>query len=340
MAKISIIVPVYKSAKYLSECVDSILKQTFQDFELILVDDGSPDDCPEICDEYEKKDDRVIVIHQKNAGAAAARNAGLEIASGDYIGFVDSDDYIEPYMYERMIHKANKYNCDLIVCDCLKENKTTSAIYTHEVQGGYYDSKEYKEKYFPILLILPNIEYPLTISNWACIVKRDVLIRGNIRYQEGIRFSEDWLFGSLVALYSENLYYMKSEYLYHYRMNEDSVTHTFRLDKWEHYKKLYSYFQLFFGEYKEFDFENQIFQVLLFLIYNAIGDIFTIKEISIKRKKEYIKNILWDKDVREMFQKIDVPSLKIAMKLKVQTLMYKYRCGIGLLCLYYSKKGR
>ena len=93
--KISIIVPVYKVELYLEKCINSILNQTFKDFELILVDDGSPDRCGEICDEYAKKDNRIVVVHKENGGQASARNVGLDIARGDYIGFVDSDDWIE-----------------------------------------------------------------------------------------------------------------------------------------------------------------------------------------------------------------------------------------------------
>ena len=96
---VSIIIPVYKVEKYLSKCIESIFKQTYFDLELILVDDGSPDNCPMICDEYAKKDSRIRVIHKKNGGLSDARNAGLEIATGEYIGFVDSDDWIEFNMW-------------------------------------------------------------------------------------------------------------------------------------------------------------------------------------------------------------------------------------------------
>ena len=114
---ISIIVPIYNVEKQLSECIESILNQTFMNFELILVDDGSPDKCGEICDEYEKKDKRIKVIHKKNGGLSDARNAGLDIAKGKYIGFVDSDDIIHPEMYERM------YNCIMqILCNVNLKN--------------------------------------------------------------------------------------------------------------------------------------------------------------------------------------------------------------------------
>lgn len=114
--RVSIIVPVYNVEKYINRCIDSILSQTFTDFELILVDDGSPDKSGEICDEYAKKDKRIKVIHKKNGGLSDARNVGLEIAKGDFIGFVDSDDYIELDMYEKLLEACEENNSRIAMC--------------------------------------------------------------------------------------------------------------------------------------------------------------------------------------------------------------------------------
>ena len=114
---LSIIVPVYKVENYLPKCIDSILAQTFTDFELILVEDGSPDNCPALCDAAAAKDARIRVIHQKNGGLSVARNAGLDAARGAWIGFVDSDDYIAPEMYEALYHAVQSTGADLALCD-------------------------------------------------------------------------------------------------------------------------------------------------------------------------------------------------------------------------------
>ena len=114
--KLSIIVPVYNVEPYLPRCIDSILAQTFTDFELILVNDGSPDRCPQICDAYAAQDSRIKVIHKENGGLSDARNAGLDIACGEYIGFVDSDDWIEPTMYEKMLGHAEQKLADIVTC--------------------------------------------------------------------------------------------------------------------------------------------------------------------------------------------------------------------------------
>lgn len=119
---ISIIVPIYKVEPWLRRCVDSILSQTYSDLEIILVDDGSPDNCGAICDEYATIDSRVKVIHKPNGGLSDARNAGIAIAKGEYIGFVDSDDYIEPEMYERLLKAALEQHAKLSMCAFYCEN--------------------------------------------------------------------------------------------------------------------------------------------------------------------------------------------------------------------------
>ena len=121
---LSIIVPVYDVERYLQKCIDSILAQTFTDFELILVDDGSPDNCPALCDAAAAKDARIRVLHQKNGGLSAARNAGLDVARGEWIGFVDSDDYISPEMYEILYKAVQSTGSDLALCDYVKVDET------------------------------------------------------------------------------------------------------------------------------------------------------------------------------------------------------------------------
>ena len=117
--EISIIVPVYKVEKYLNECIDSILAQTFTDFELILVDDGSPDNCPALCDAAAAKDSRIRVIHQQNKGLSGARNAGIEIARGNWLSFIDSDDSVDKTFCEKLYHAAKQAGAKLVVSDIL-----------------------------------------------------------------------------------------------------------------------------------------------------------------------------------------------------------------------------
>ena len=123
MAKISIIVPVYNVEKYIFECVDSLINQTYKNLEIILVDDSSPDNCPQICDEYAQKDDRIKVIHKPNGGLSDARNAGIESATGEYLMFVDSDDYIALDMIEQLIYGISVVNAGIAVCDYTSDDR-------------------------------------------------------------------------------------------------------------------------------------------------------------------------------------------------------------------------
>lgn len=185
MPIISIIVPIYNVEKYLKKCIDSILNHSFSDFELILVDDGSPDNCGEICDEYAKKDNRIKVIHKKNGGLSDARNAGIEIAEGKYLAFIDSDDYIEDDMFEVLYKNIVEYNADMSVCGyytCYKNtnirntednelkvmNVEDAIGHVHKISPGAWN-KLYKKEVFN------NIRYPIGRLNEDVFILMDLL---------------------------------------------------------------------------------------------------------------------------------------------------------------------
>ena len=183
MGKVSIIVPIYNVEKYLSKCIESILSQTYKNIEIILVNDGSLDNSAQICDEYAKKDDRIIVIHKANGGVSSARNAGIDIATGKYIGFVDPDDYIENNMYELMVNKIEKYKADIAICgyDYINENYTIERYY-HIQQDEILTQKQFMSMQF---------DMPPTIRHvvWNKLFIAKTLKK--IRFPEGINSSED-----------------------------------------------------------------------------------------------------------------------------------------------------
>ena len=339
MPQLSVIIPVYNAEKFINNCVDSILNQTFSDLEVVLVDDGSPDLSGAICDGYAEKDKRVKVIHQKNAGVSAARNAGLDLASGKYVTFVDSDDFVEPQMYEKMISVAGEYDCDVVMCDCLKVFPDRNEVYTHDIRPGYYNKEQLENEYYPHLLIMENVEYPPTISNWLLLFKKNLNSGKSIpRYIEGVRFSEDLLFGAQLLYAADSFYYMKGECFYHYCMNPESATHSFKSDKWNDYKKLIKEIRRSFASCAEHDFEKQIDLVQLFFLYNAVGEIISASELDRKEKANMSRNILRSEEIREMFKKIRIMKLQIPFKLKIVTMIYKYGIGINLLIARESRK--
>lgn len=142
MPEVSIIIPVYKTALYLPKCIESVLKQTFKDFEIILVDDGSPDQSSEICDMYAKKDSRIVVIHKRNEGVSVARNTGIEIARGKYYLFIDSDDWIETNMLDKMLSVIKEQNADLVICGTKYYDANYSFVGTGLTAEGIYNSSQ------------------------------------------------------------------------------------------------------------------------------------------------------------------------------------------------------
>lgn len=322
MPKISVIVPVYNGAEFLRSCVDSILAQSFCDLEIILVDDGSTDESPEICDRYAAQDKRVICIHQENAGAAAARNCGLKASTGKYIAFVDSDDWIDQDMYETMVSAAEERNCDLVICDCLKESEAGSCIYTHELPGGYYDREAMVAQYFPQLLMPDSMEYPVTISNWLLLIRREIIEENRLSFPEGMRFSEDLLFGSEVGYYAQSMTYLKDYTPYHYRQNPASVTHTAFKDKWPLLLELYRRIRKSFQKKPDYDFTPQIQRCMLFFVYIAMNQRLAAK-LPLKQFFQEVKKVLDHPEVREALVPIHIGQLNISWKLKITSLIYQ-----------------
>ena len=185
MPELSIIVPVYKVEKYLPRCIDSILAQTFGDFELILIDDGSPDGCGRICDEYARKDKRIVVIHQKNMGVSAARNAGLDIARGRYIGFVDSDDWIEPRMYEVMMDAIRENGADMAVCGVRYADEDGKFTRADRLSEGVYTRAGLLEDVFA----MPN-----KLGGGCCNKVFDASKIASVRFKVGMTIAEDALY--------------------------------------------------------------------------------------------------------------------------------------------------
>ena len=187
--KISVIVPVYKTEGLLDRCVESIVGQTYKNLEIILVDGGSPDNCPAMCDEWAEKDSRIRVIHKENGGVSSARNAALDIATGDYIGFVDSDDWIEPEMYSSLIQKISESGKNIALC----------SYYAVEISGERYEcrcvvDKEVldKDDYFRFIVLGGDGGYI-----WNRLYDADIL--KEVRFDEDIWYSEDLLFNFKTA---------------------------------------------------------------------------------------------------------------------------------------------
>lgn len=221
---ISVIVPIYKVQDYLKECIESIINQTYSDIEVILVDDGSPDRCPQMCDEWAKRDSRIRVVHKKNGGLSSARNAGLDVAKGEYISFVDSDDFICKDALENLYNR-------------IKDDKsigiTSGLIYRYQ-DGSINNFKDQWLCSKEIVIsssefLLETMSQKTSYTVWNKLYRRDVI--GNTRFREG-RNNEDTLFmydlGKNIAILNVCMVEIPY-YVYYYRYREDSICTTAKI---------------------------------------------------------------------------------------------------------------
>lgn len=213
---ISVIIPIYNVEPYVRQALDSVVNQTYRNLEIILIDDGSPDRCGEICDEYARRDPRVRVIHQKNAGVSAARNAGIDSATGDWLAFVDPDDWLEAEAYELALARANETAVDMVFfdCDAVYEDHSVKLSNIDAAQDTVFRDLNEKEAF---------CAYMKMGGIWSCLI-RTVCVKGKIYFCRDLTNYEDYLFRT--ACYSQiNAYaYMKRTF-YHYRMRGGSATH-------------------------------------------------------------------------------------------------------------------
>jgi glycosyltransferase involved in cell wall biosynthesis len=207
---LSIIVPVYNAEKYLARCLDSILAQTFKDFECIIVDDGSVDQSPAICDEYAGRDGRIQVLHKKNEGVSAARNDGIQTAAAGYIAFVDSDDTIHPEMYERMYTAITAGQNDFVCCGYYHKEKNYS------LPNNYFNGSQAEMVY-----TIKKAE--LFDYIWNKLYRAEIIRNNNIRFPQGYSFGEDFLFNLNYFLFVHSGCCI-TDILYFYTINNVSVS--------------------------------------------------------------------------------------------------------------------
>lgn len=242
--KISIIIPIYNVEKYLDKCVQCARHQTLQDIEIILVDDESPDGCPQMCDEYATQDSRIKVVHKKNGGLGFARNSGLEVATGEYVTFLDSDDFVDLYTYEHLYNIAKKRNLDAVYYkfkrfvneDEVKQEPPCNEITICENDGV-------KELMLDIISSEPSakVDHKIHCSSCTSMYRFEIIEKNNVRFHsERELISEDLIFNLDFLKYAKKVAFNNGAH-YHYRVNPTSLTSTIRTDRIEKNFILYEY---------------------------------------------------------------------------------------------------
>lgn len=331
MAKISVIVPVYKVEKYLSRCVESVVNQTLEDIEIVLVDDGSPDLCPSMCDTYAKEDKRIKVIHKKNEGLGYARNSGMAIATGEYVAFLDSDDYIRNDMYEKVYSELKRTNANCCVTgyvvkkdsgeEIYKENPLGTAIYEgtdiiKKVLAGMLGSKPEQAR-----------DTDVGMSVWKCVYKREILQNNKIIFpSERELISEDIIFQIRAIPYVKHVCTL-TDGMYYYCENStsQSLTKTYSKDKFERYKKLYNT-EIEMLSKIDFNEETRLRVTRMFLGNTrvCIKQICQSTELTKSEKKALLRTICDDDEIQNILNWY--PWKVNPAKQKVLTLLIKGKC--------------
>lgn len=263
MKKVSVIVPIYKAAAYLPECVDSLIAQTYQNLEILLIDDGSPDESGAIADAYAAKDPRIKVFHKENGGVSSARNLGIQNATGEYIAFVDSDDHVVPNMYELLMAAADKYDADQACCNI-------NNIYADHIKQEchafgnrvLFDEEIYKE--LTCSLLLPEAAKKASLLQSPCnkLYRRSIITENEILFVTGINYGEDWLFNVNFYRYARCVAFI-CEHLYNYnRVTEGSLSKKVRWDGFDQSVRLRSMEREWYPELRtEAEFHNLILSI-------------------------------------------------------------------------------
>ena len=289
MVKFSLVTPIYKVENYLPQCIESMIHQSYENLEIILVDDGSPDGCGQICDKYADLDHRIRVIHKSNGGLVSARQAGTKIATGDYLINVDGDDWISEDYCKIMALAINKYKADIVICGHIKEFDNKSAEYKLPYRYGYYSRDDIEKEIFPFLIQDKHCRM-FSLSVWGKAIKRDLQQKQQMLIDTRINVGED-IVCMAPCIEKANSLYITEECLYHYRQNPVSMTKQLKPLNWDGPEIRGKLLQEQLNTRRS-DMEMQIFRYITHAVFNVAKSQFYNKENSYFYTRQEIRKEL------------------------------------------------
>lgn len=336
---ISIIVPIYNVSKYLDRCMDTILNQTYKNLEIIMVDDESPDDCGKKCDEYAKKDERIVVIHKENAGLGMARNSGLEVAKGKYVGFIDSDDYVSIDMFQKLYKTLQKNNADTCFGRYYDVDSEGNAREAREYyKRVLYKKDQVKELILGMIGSLPGEpgDVEIGMSVWKSLYSMELIKEYNLRFPSEREFiSEDIVF-HMEYLQKAQCVAVCDNFGYYYCDNGASLTKSYKADRFEREKILY---QKEINELRKIfptaEFEQRLYKSFLGRVRRCIS-----QEVNVNSNKKIvkfnIKQICKDELIQLVIKRFD--NKKTQVTKRMVNSFIKYKIIVALYCIFKVKK--
>ncbi len=343
--KISIVVPVYNVEAYLKRCIESIQKQTIHDMEIILVDDGSKDQSGKLCDDLAKKDQRILVIHKQNGGLTSAWKAGVLKASGKYVGFVDSDDWVDCDMFETLLTKAEETDSDVTICGLVYEFEdgiTKAKTENSKLVGKLYERKNIEKEIFPTLLsdgsFFGRTIQPARVTK---LYKRTILL-DNMRYcSESVSIGEDLQITFPVLCDANRVCMIENYFPYHYWINAKSMTGKHDENYVGKIAETMNQLLNISVQKNVFDFSTQITNDFLCLTILGIkGEIMKNYKSGYRAVIQNLKRIFGMPEVREALQNYNMPKLSLAEKVYIKLIQYKlYRTCFFITFVFFRLRG-
>ena len=330
---VSVVLPIYNVEKYLNRCIDSVVSQTYTNLEIILIDDGSPDNCPQICDEWAKKDSRIKVIHKKNQGLGMARNTGIDAATGTYICFFDSDDYIAPDTIETCLQAAREHNAELVIFGHNDVTPDMQLLNTHipHPPKKLFAGEEITNTLLPISVysnLKTGEDWNMVMSSWNKLYSMDVIKKSGWRFaSEREIISED--FYSLTELYGYlNRVYVLDHAFYYYTVNNSSLSRSYRPDRFERIKLFYEAMNALSEKMGVSDVLEQPIKGVTFGITVGAMKLIAAADFGFKRKYSELRKIVKDDFTKQLIKGTDYSGTGLQKK-----LLYKAaKHNLVLLC--------
>lgn len=330
--KITIAIAIYNVSDFLDRCLCSVIKQTYKNIEILLINDGSTDESSKICEYFAKSDSRIKLINKKNGGLVSARKEAAKIATGDYIIFIDGDDWIEIDMIERLVQPILTYSgsIDMVIGNYIFEFPTYNFENRMKLNEGLYNQEEIGRK------ILPKLIYPRIIDSsvWTKLIKKEIVLNNIFDIDNRIQIGEDTILTTGTILDCQYIYILGQRPLYHYRQNENSMTKKYKKRYFENTLILVENLKEQVEKKGRADLISQINQMLVTFSFLAIENEYISKYHSIKIRKKITKSIVYNRELREALKDMELSTLNLKNKIYYYLVKYKLTtvlCNLNLI---------
>lgn len=332
---VSVVVPIYNVEQYLEKCIESIINQSYKNLEIILVDDGAKDRCPQICDKYGEMDNRIKIIHKKNGGAAKARKVGAASAGGEYITFIDGDDWIEKDMIARMIQKQTDFHADVVICNFCRDQKYNISYEEMFFPEGFYDKFLLQTKVYPQMVYSGTFgKFGITPSMWGKIFCIALLKKVIADAPGNVSLGDDATVLYPLMLQAKQCYIIHDP-LYHYRVNENSMTLSYNKTQTRDTINLINYLRKKFVVYKNYNLQEQLVAYQLFI---TMRNIVNIGEAGFRKgygnRIKDLKTYLNRTSFYDTIKQNHIKNIEVSKKIKLGIWILKIHCP-GLLAFIY-----